>query len=181
MILSHWHADHVGGAADADGKPAFPNARHVMARVEWDWAGSDAAWPLMEHMAGEITRRSLETVRDQIVLVDGEHEVVPGVQVFPAPGHTSGHLAVSVSSEGQRLLCLGDAAAHPLHIEHPDWHMAFDQDPAILATRRRLYDRAASEHALVYTTHFEPSGLGYAAVRGVGWHWQAARQASDTI
>ena len=182
VILSHWHADHVGGAADVDEEPAFPNARHVMARVEWDWAGSDAAWPLMQHMAGEIARRSLETVRDQIVLVDGEHEVVPGVRVFPAPGHTSGHLAVSVSSARQRLLCLGDAAVHPLHLEHPDWHMAFDQDPEqALATRRRLYNCAASEHALVYATHFEPGGLGYAAVRGVGWQWQAAGQASDTI
>jgi glyoxylase-like metal-dependent hydrolase (beta-lactamase superfamily II) len=182
VILSHWHADHVGGAADADGKPAFPNARHVMARVEWDWAGSDAAWSLMEHMAGEIAHRSLETVRDQIVLVDGEHEVVPGVQVFPAPGHTSGHLAVSVSSEGQRLLCLGDAAVHPLHLEHPDWHMAFDQDPEqALATRRRLYNRAASERALVYATHFGPIGLGHAAARGAGWQWQPVGQSSDTI
>ena len=34
VILSHWHADHVGGAADADERPAFPNARHVMARVD---------------------------------------------------------------------------------------------------------------------------------------------------
>ena len=113
VILSHWHADHVGGAADVDGEPAFPNARHVMARIEWDWVGSDAAWPLMEHMAGEITRRSLETVRDQIVLVDGELEVVPGIQVFPAPGHTSGHLAVSISSAGATIVLPGRCRGTP--------------------------------------------------------------------
>jgi len=182
VILSHWHADHMGGAADVEGKPAFSNARYVMTRVEWDWAVSDAAWPLMEHMAGDLTRRSLQAVRDQIVLVDGEHEVVPGVQVFPAPGHTPGHLAVSICSEGQGLLCLGDAAVHPLHLEHPAWHMAFDQDPEqALATRRWLYERAASERALVYATHFHPIGLGYAVVRGVGWLWQPAGQSTDTI
>jgi len=182
VILSHSHADHVGGAADSDGKPTFPNARHVMARVEWEWANSDAAWPLMEHMAGELAHRSLQVVRDQIVLVDGEHEVVSGVQVFPAPGHTPGHLAVCVCSEGQGLLCLGDAAVHPLHLEHPAWHMAFDQDPEqALATRRRLYQRAASERALIYATHFRPVGLGYAVVRGAGWQWQPAGQTTDTV
>jgi glyoxylase-like metal-dependent hydrolase (beta-lactamase superfamily II) len=182
VILSHWHADHVGGTADSDGKPTFPNARHVMARVEWEWANSDDAWPLMEHMAGDLARRSLGVVRDQLALVEGENEVVPVVQVFPAPGHTPGHLAVSVRSEGQGLLCLGDAAVHPLHLEHPAWHMAFDQNPEqALATRRRLYDRAASQHTLVHATYFHPAGLGYAALRGAGWQWQPAGQAMDSI
>ena len=60
--------------------------------------------------------------------------------------------------------------------------MAFDQDPGqALATRRWLYHRAASEHALVHATHFGPIGLGHATVRGAGWQWQPAGQLSDTI
>src|SRR5574341_1531401 len=36
VVLSHMHGDHVGGNADAAGKPFFPNARYVMARGEWN-------------------------------------------------------------------------------------------------------------------------------------------------
>src|SRR5690606_34692346 len=37
VILTHGHADHIGGNLTADGKPAFPNARYVMWKGEWDF------------------------------------------------------------------------------------------------------------------------------------------------
>ena len=36
VILSHAHPDHIGGNLDEAGCPAFPNARWVMGRSEWD-------------------------------------------------------------------------------------------------------------------------------------------------
>jgi len=64
---------------------------------------------------------------------------VPGVRVIPAPGPHPGHLAVLLSSEGRQLLNMGDAAVHPLHLEHPDWENGFDHaSPAAVATRRAL-------------------------------------------
>lgn len=36
VILSHAHVDHVSGVANSAGKPAFPNARYIMARGEWE-------------------------------------------------------------------------------------------------------------------------------------------------
>ena len=37
VILTHAHPDHIGGNLDEDGRPAFPNARWVMGRTEWDF------------------------------------------------------------------------------------------------------------------------------------------------
>ena len=43
VILTHGHPDHIGGNTDAEGKLAFPNARFVMWKDEWDFWISDLA------------------------------------------------------------------------------------------------------------------------------------------
>jgi glyoxylase-like metal-dependent hydrolase (beta-lactamase superfamily II) len=77
-------------------------------------------------------------------LFEGEKEVVSGVNVIPAPGHTPGHVALVISSSKEQLLHLEDSVLHPMHLEHPAWRNAFDlnQDDAA-TTQRRLFDRAA--------------------------------------
>jgi glyoxylase-like metal-dependent hydrolase (beta-lactamase superfamily II) len=122
---------------------------------------------------GPVAKRSIETLRFQIETVDGEKEVVPGVRVFPAPGHTPGHLAVLVESEGERLLHIGDAAVHPLHVEFPELQNGFDQDPEKAATtRRELLDRAVSERMRLMAFHFPFPSVGQIDQRaGGGREW----------
>ena len=67
-------------------------------------------------------RANLEPLGDRLQMIDDGTQVAPGVRVAAAPGHTPGHLVVEVTSDGERLLILGDAVAHPIHLEHPDWH-----------------------------------------------------------
>ncbi|MEM2905851.1 MAG: MBL fold metallo-hydrolase [Candidatus Bathyarchaeia archaeon] len=37
VILTHAHPDHIGGNLDSQGKPAFPNARYIISKTEWDF------------------------------------------------------------------------------------------------------------------------------------------------
>ena len=94
------------------------------------------------------------------------------MRVLPAPGHTPGHLALLLASEGEQLLNLGDAAVHPLHLEHPEWENGFDLDPRTAGdVRRSLLGRAAAENMHVMAFHFPFPSVGRVAARNGAWEW----------
>lgn len=108
-------------------------------------------------------------------LIDREGEIVPGVSAVEAKGHTPGHMAVALASRNEQLLYISDTVLHPLHLEYPNWHTDFyDVDIAqAAASKKRLFDRAAAEEALVLAFHFYPfPSLGHVTSEDEGWRWQ---------
>jgi len=173
VILSHGHWDHAGGNIDEEGRPTFPNARYVMWKEEWDRLASDSELGQPDDPEAARTRQEIIALQDRMDLVEREGEILPGVEAIPAPGHTVGHMALMLSSERRKLLCIGDAAAHPIHLGQPDWHMAFDVAPEeALRSRRRLLARAVAEDALVFEPHFPFPGVGRVTDEGGYWQWQ---------
>ncbi len=178
VILTHAHSDHVGGNLGPDGRPAFPAARYKIARSEWEfWTAEPDLSRLripahLQKVLASVGRSHLLPLRGQVDLIEPGEEIEPGVRSVDSSGHTPGHLAVDVSSQGEHLLYVSDAILHPLHIEEPDWSAAVDVSPTEAAeARRRLLRRASSQHALVHGFHFPFPGLGHVGPVGEAWRW----------
>lgn len=177
VILTHCHPDHIGGNTLDNGKPAFPNARFAMWKDEWDfWTSKQAEEKLDEHVREvllSVARKNLPPIQERLDLIEREREILPGIHAIAAPGHTPGHMALVISSGGEQLLCISDTALHPIHLEQPEWCAAVDFAPdQVVATRRRIFNRAEAEKALVLAFHFPFPGLGHIVQKGEAWQWQ---------
>ncbi|MCL5670338.1 MAG: MBL fold metallo-hydrolase [Acidobacteria bacterium] len=151
VINTHLHFDHCGWNTRREGSrivPTFPRARYVVQRGEW------------EHALDPSDRDRASYVKDffapaeaQTQLAEGSCEIVPGVRVEPAPGHTRDLQCVWVESEGTRACFISDLVPTHVHVPYP-WIMAFDLYPMdTLASRKRLLPRLADEEALVIFPH----------------------------
>jgi len=162
VLCTHLHFDHVGwNTLRENGElvPAFPNARYLFARVEWQhWSAStkrEAYTPTFDTTVRPIVDAGLAD------FVETDHKLCDGVRLVPSPGHTPGHVSVRIESQGQRALITGDMTHHPVQWAEPDWPMPADTDPAAAAeTRRRLGAELADEQALVIGTHYGPPCAG---------------------
>jgi glyoxylase-like metal-dependent hydrolase (beta-lactamase superfamily II) len=133
------------------------------------WSGAGAAAD--EHLAS--AREAIRLFGDRLRPFEHDTEILPGVRVIDAAGHTPGHSAVLLDSRGERLLCVGDLFYDPLQLSHPEWCTPWDHDTALaVRARRRLLERAADEHLLVHAYHMPFPGLGAIARRGGGYRWE---------
>jgi N-acyl homoserine lactone hydrolase len=104
VVNTHLHADHCGGNHLFAGKPIYVQRRELDdARTE-----------------DEYLREWVDAPGVRYVPVDGEHELLPGLRLLPAPGHTDGMQVVVVETGGRPIIVGGDVAV---------WHGEFDEPP----------------------------------------------------
>lgn len=174
IIITHGHGDHVGGIADVNGALVFPNARYTLWQTEWDYGTADERFAnVLEPNPTKNGWDALKLHRDRVDLIGGtdqaEAEIMPGICAVAAPGHTVGQIAVELSSNGDKLLAIADAAHGYFQIACPQWSTKFDYDPAQAAeTRRALFERAARDSSLLCGYHFPFPGVGHVVASSDG-------------
>ncbi len=174
IVISHFHPDHINGIKDKDNNPIFPNAEIMVPEPEWAFWMDDAN---LNAASADLKptflnqRRIFADIARQVTHYQPGKEVAPGIVTLPAPGHTPGHTVFAIHSGNQSLLALSDTAQHPaVFARHPNWQAAFDVDgPQAVATRKKIFDRAAADRMLITGYHFPFPACGHLIKTATGY------------
>lgn len=159
VLYSHMHHDHAAGGTWADEagviRPTFPNAKHVMQQAEWEEAKAPNV-----RSAHAYWQENWQVIEEAglIAPADGEVELVPGVKVIPTGGHTRGHQAILLESEGEVALHLGDLLPTHAHL-NPLWVMAYDDYPMDSITAKKHWIGRAKAEGWWLTFYHDPEIL----------------------
>ena len=104
VVNTHLHFDHCGGNHLFAGKPIYVQGQ------ELDDARSQDDYTIREWV---------EAPGVEYVPVDGEFELLPGLRLVPAPGHTRGSQVVVVEGDGRPVVIGGDMAVFFDELDEP--------------------------------------------------------------
>lgn len=175
VVITHLNVDHMGALEDADGRPVFPNARVLVSEEDngyWlSQQAADAAPPALQpffKMARDVAAPYLAS--GQWATFSEGSVLVPGIRAVSAFGHSPGHTAYAVESDGKKLLIWGDVVhAHAVQFARPGVSIEFDIDrKSAVATRRSLMKNMASSRSLVAGAHLPFPGIGHIRAEGKG-------------
>ncbi len=104
VVNTHLHFDHCGGNHLFAGRPIYVQRRELDEAL-----GTD-----------DYTIRSwVEAPGVRYVPVDGETELLPGLRLLPAPGHSRGLQVVVVETDGAPIVVGGDVAVDFGELDEP--------------------------------------------------------------
>jgi len=102
IIFTHLHWDHCHNMK------RFEKARYIVQKKELEFANNPIP-PYYKSYEHPILGIEPPFAGVKFELVEGEKEIIPGVEVFPTPGHSPGHQSVAISTEKGIYAIAGDA------------------------------------------------------------------------
>lgn len=168
VVCTHLHVDHVGwntrrAGADDAWVPTFPNARYLFGRAEhahWTTGGGPEVFPENVDVIADSVTPVVEAGLAEFL--DPGDEILPGLTVEAAPGHTPTQLVVKYDDGTGAFIVTADVLHQPVQVCAPHLSSCFCEDPAAAAaTRRRILGEAAERGALILPMHFGPPHGGH--------------------
>jgi glyoxylase-like metal-dependent hydrolase (beta-lactamase superfamily II) len=151
VINTHLHFDHAGGNTWHHHDtviPTFPNAQYLIQRDEWN-----AANTFTELTQASYLTENFDPLQDQVTLINGSKEILPGVTVIQTGGHTMGHQIVKITSGESTGIYLGDLIPTTSHLPLP-YIMAYDLNPLdTLKVKKDVLAQAAKEQWTLFFEH----------------------------
>jgi glyoxylase-like metal-dependent hydrolase (beta-lactamase superfamily II) len=169
VVLTHLHLDHAGGLVRwaPDGRPeaAFPRATIHVQRRHWAWAQAPS-----EHDAQSFRPEPLALLAhsSHLHLVEGEQELLPGLDLVVSEGHTTAQQLPRFRGEGRHLTCCADVIPTAAHLR-PAWGMAFDLRPLTTVEEKKvLLAEALEEDGILFFSH-DPAVAACRLAERDGW------------
>jgi glyoxylase-like metal-dependent hydrolase (beta-lactamase superfamily II) len=149
VVVTHFHQDHFTGF------DYFPKAKFVIQRAELEfWTGPLMRHKILDNQIRPKVRPALEKLRSEgrIELVDGDHQLYPGLDLLKAGGHTPGSQMIALDTAAGKAVLCGDIAYTLRNIRdhHPvGWY--YNLGDTVAALDRAL--ATASRPDLAFPNH----------------------------
>jgi glyoxylase-like metal-dependent hydrolase (beta-lactamase superfamily II) len=161
VINTHLHFDHCGWNTVRRGDQfvaTFPNAKYYAQEQEWEHGRLQLERDAVSYMSPNYDPL-LES--GQMVLLNGDLEIMPGISVKVCPGHTANMQAVMIESGNTKACYISDLIPTSAHLDIT-WAMAFDLYPLqTIESRKKYYASAIPEKWLTVFTHDHATPWGY--------------------
>lgn len=154
VINTHLHFDHCGGNTQKNTQgefvPAFPNAKYIIQRGEWQVAKN----PGYRDGTSYMPRFFMPLEKSgYLVLVDGTEEICKGVEVMLASGHTKYHQCILIRTDEGCVFFLGDMVPTSAHVGL-SYIMSYDLYPVeTLKNKQKYFDRGIAEDWIFAFNH----------------------------
>lgn len=102
ILFTHLHWDHCSNLEK------FPDAALYASRIEYEFANDPLPFYWASYEYPPATGLTPPFAGRTFTLLDGETEVFEGIRMIPTPGHSPGHMAVSVQTENGVYYLVGD-------------------------------------------------------------------------
>lgn len=175
VLITHMHGDHVGGLIQ-DGKIAFPNATVYAGKQDADfWLSAENLEKAPEAMKNFFKGAQLSlnpyVSAGKFKGLEGNAEIVPGVNAIATHGHTPGHTIYAVESKGQKLVMWGDLMhVAAVQFPKPAVTIRFDTDSKAAAVeRKKAFADAAKQGYWVASAHLPFPGIGHLRAESKGY------------
>ena len=153
VVNTHLHFDHCGGNTRLENDkivPTFPNARYVVRKGEYE-----AAMHVNERTRATYFAENFAPLEKtkQLQLIETDTEIVPGVELICAPGHTADMMGVKLSGGGKTAFLLADLVPTTAHLPLA-WGMGYDLfHLTVLENKRKWLPRIAAEEWMALFVH----------------------------
>lgn len=156
IILTHFDFDHSGGMVmlneNKELELTFPEAMCVIQKKEWE----DVLNP-NKRSINTFWNINYEKLKESnnLLIVDGESEIVEGIKVVWTGGHNRGHQIAIMESKGNMAVHFGDLM--PMHSHYnPLWVMAYDNYPMESIKQKEFWEDFVLKNDAWITFYHDP-------------------------